>query len=250
MTTPILSIITVVLNGARTLEKCLESVSRHHSPEIEHLVLDGGSTDGTVNILKRHEAHLAYWHSQPDKGIYDAMNQAVAKARGQWVLFLGCDDEWVISPGAILPRLQSAHTIYYGNAYWTHSQRTYDGPFSAAKLARTNICQQAILYPLAALKKHPYNLKYRLQADWELNMRCFRDPDLAFEYLPLTIANFNDGGASSRHFRDLVMEADYPRLLCQYFPGPTAVWLSLLVLGGRLLRKLGMKASAVKTPSP
>lgn len=237
---PIISIITVVRNGVASIEACIDSVAKYTSTDIEHIIIDGGSTDGTVEILRQHAHALSYWISEPDQGIYDAMLKGLRHARGQWVLFLGCDDELAIAPEALIPRLHSPHTLYYGNAYWKHSGRTYDGPFSATKLARTNLCQQALLYPKSALEKHPFNLRYRYQADWELNMRCFSDPSFRFEYLPLTIALYNDATGASTLSRDLAMEADYITLLWRHFPGLIAAWLSLLVIGGRLLRKVGV----------
>jgi glycosyltransferase involved in cell wall biosynthesis len=237
---PALSIITVVRNGVASIEACLKSIIRHASPAVELIVVDGGSTDGTVEILKHYRNSLNYWVSEPDNGIYDAMNKGLRQAHGDWILFIGCDDELVIEPEHLLVFLKNTATIYYGNAYWIKSGRTYDGPFTAAKLARTNFCQQAVIYPKAALLKHPFNLRYRLQADWEVNMRCFRDPAFRFEYLPLTISNYNDATGASTTSRDSALEHDYLHLLWQHFPGSTALWLSTLVLGGRLLRKFNI----------
>lgn len=236
---PILSVITVVRNGAGAIGACISSVVKHATPDMEYIVIDGGSTDGTVEILRAHSSHINFWISEPDQGIYDAMNKGLKQAHGQWILFLGHDDEMAIAPAELIPHLLDPTAIYYGNAYWRHSGRLHDGPFTAAKLARTNLCQQAVLYPKAALMKHPFNLRYRLQADWEVNMRCFRDPEFRFKYLPLTIANYNDATGASTTTRDLAMEADYPSLLWRHFPGPTALWLTTLVIGGRLLRKFG-----------
>jgi len=239
---PILSIITVVRNGGASIETCINSVTRHASSDIEHIVIDGGSTDGTVDIIRKHHKALSFWSSEPDAGIYDAMNKGLQQAHGQWVLFLGCDDELAVAPSQLIPFLKSVKTIYYGNAYWRHSGRTHDGHFSAAKLARTNICQQAILYPRSVFFKHPFNLRYRLQGDWELNMRCFTDHEYRFEYVPLTISVYNDATGASTISRDLVLEADYIYLLWRHFPGPIAAWYSALVIGGRILRKLRMGA--------
>ncbi len=236
---PMLSIITVVRNGAASIEACINSVIQYASPNIQFIVIDGNSTDGTQEIIQKYAQAISHWRSEPDQGIYDAMNKGLGQATGQWILFLGCDDELAISPGQLFPCLKSANTIYYGNAYWIKSRRTYDGPFSAAKLARKNLCQQAILYPKHALTQHPFNFRYKLQADWEVNMRCFRDPNLQFEYLPLTISNYNDATGASTLTRDLAFEADYLALLWRHFPGLIALWLSILVLGGRLLRKTG-----------
>jgi len=245
---PILSIITVVRNGVASIKTCIDSVAKYVGPDIEYIVIDGGSSDGTIDIISKHDNAITFWSSEPDEGIYDAMNKGLRQAHGQWVLFLGCDDELAVAPSQLITFLKSAQTIYYGNAYWRHSGRTHDGPFSAVKLARTNICQQAILYPRSVFSKHPFNLRYRLQSDWELNMRCFTDHEYRFEYLPLTISVYNDATGASTLSRDLALEADYISLLWRHFPGPIAAWYSALVIGGRILRKLrmGCKIPAVQ----
>lgn len=93
-TSPRLSIIVATFNAARTLERALASIIGQRFTDWELIVIDGGSRDGTQAILSRHAAHIAYWHSHPDNGIYDAWNQALAHARGEYVCFLGADDAW------------------------------------------------------------------------------------------------------------------------------------------------------------
>jgi glycosyltransferase involved in cell wall biosynthesis len=238
---PILTIITVVRNGAATLEACIQSVIAHNAPRVEYVVIDGGSTDGTVDLLLRYHDQIAFWSSEPDAGIYDAMNKGVRRATGDWILFLGSDDTLAIDLAAILSLIQDKRTLYYGNAWWRQSRRTYDGPFSASKLALTNLCHQAVFYPRQALLKHPFNLKYHTQADWEVNMQCFSDPAFQFQYFPKTIANYNDASGISSTRRDMALEHDYLRLLWRHFPWPVALWRSAITLGGRALRKLGWK---------
>ena len=240
---PILSVITVVRNGAATLPALFRSLERHHCQGVEHIVIDGQSGDGTVALLEHYSDRLAYWSSEPDQGIYDAMNKGVQRARGSWILFLGADDELSCDLSTLLPLLTDPATLYYGNSYWPHSGRTYDGPFTPSKLALTNICQQAILYPRHALLAHPFDPRYRLQADWAVNMACLADPALRFSYLPLTLSVFNDATGASSTQSDTVFEADYVRLLWRYFTWPVALWRSALCLGGRLLRKLGWKGT-------
>lgn len=238
---PVLTIIIVVRNGAATLEACLNSITTHAIPGVETIVIDGDSTDGTPELLRRHSDKLSFWLSEPDKGIYDAMNKGVRHATGDWILFLGCDDTLAVDLSTILPLLRDKHTLYYGDTWWTGSGRSYGGPFSAAKLALTNLCHQAVFYPRRALLKHPFNLRYRLQADWEVNMRCFSDREFTFQYIPQVIARYNDASGSSSIQRDLALEADYVHLLWRHFPWPVALWRSAIALGGRALRKLGWK---------
>ena len=241
------SIITVVRNGATTFEKTLASVADHTCPGVEYVVIDGGSTDGTLDIIKRHGNTVTHWISEPDQGIFDAMNKGVRLARGKWILFLGCDDEIAVDLAAILPLLKNDHTLYYGDSYWKHAQRTYDGPFSAAKLALTNICHQAIFYPRQALEKYPFDLRYPYQADWVVNMCCFKDPTFRFQYIPHTLSIYNDATGASATHSDLTLEQNYPALMWRYFPWPIAFWRSGIALGGRALRKLGWQGRRAYT---
>ncbi|MCZ7592848.1 MAG: glycosyltransferase [Kiritimatiellae bacterium] len=89
---PLISIITVTRNAARDLPGCLDSVAAQTDVPYEHWVVDGGSTDGTLELLASRNDPRIRWISEPDRGIYDAMNKAVRLARGQWIYFLGSDD--------------------------------------------------------------------------------------------------------------------------------------------------------------
>ena len=83
--TPLLTIITVVRNAVNEIEATFQSIAALKKPWVEYVVLDGGSTDGTQNIIRKYQHIIDYWHSQTDAGIYDAMNQAAALARGNYV---------------------------------------------------------------------------------------------------------------------------------------------------------------------
>lgn len=89
---PIISIIVAVFNGAKTLQQCINSVtSQTYSPK-ELIIIDGGSKDGTVDILKTNNEQINYWISEPDRGIYNAWNKGLTKVKGEWICFLGADD--------------------------------------------------------------------------------------------------------------------------------------------------------------
>lgn len=90
--TPRLSIIVATWNAARTLDRCLSSIVRQDFTAWELLIADGGSNDGTVDLIRKFEPFIAWWQSRPDEGIYDAWNQALRHARGEYVCFLGADD--------------------------------------------------------------------------------------------------------------------------------------------------------------
>ena len=87
---PLLTIIVAVFNGAKTLERCIDSVVQQTWPYKELIIMDGGSTDGTVDLLKRYDSKIKYWESRPDRGIYHAWNKALDHAEGEWICFIGC----------------------------------------------------------------------------------------------------------------------------------------------------------------
>lgn len=89
---PPISIIVAVLNRAKTLARCLENIEALDYPAKELIVMDGGSTDGSLSVLEEHKNSIAYFESAPDRGIYDAWNKALKHARGEWICFLGADD--------------------------------------------------------------------------------------------------------------------------------------------------------------
>ncbi len=89
---PTISIVTAVYNGASSFNNTVESVARQLGSEIEYVVIDGGSTDGTVDIIRKHSDVITYWVSEPDKGIYDAWNKGIRHARGDYISFVGADD--------------------------------------------------------------------------------------------------------------------------------------------------------------
>jgi glycosyltransferase involved in cell wall biosynthesis len=237
----LISIITVVRNGVDTLEFCIRSVLSQTYEKIELIVIDGGSTDGTLDILRRYDSKITFWSSKSDSGIYDAMNKGASHANGERILFLGCDDTLSADLRTVAPLLTDINIIYYGDTYWPGRQRLYDGPFTTAKLARTNICHQAVFYPRAVLKKYSFNLRYPLQADWELNMRCFSDPQFRFQYIPVQVAVYNDLNGLSSVRQDLALEQDYITLMWRHFPWPIALWRTDIALGGRFLHWLGWK---------
>lgn len=94
---PRITVITAVYNGERFLEQAIRSVLDQSFKDFEYIVIDGGSTDGTLDIIKRYEDRIERWISEPDSGIYDAWNKGVALARGEWIAFLGSDDAYYVN---------------------------------------------------------------------------------------------------------------------------------------------------------
>lgn len=193
-----ISIVTVTLNAGHYLERCIKSVISHNSLNIEFIIWDGGSVDGTLDIIKKYERHIAFWKSEKDSGVYDAMNKAVKVATGDWIYFLGADDALLEGTEFIVPKFQHPHTIYYGDISYS-GQRMIREAYNSCRLANENICHQAIFYPRHVFDLYQYDLKYPVAADWVLNMKLWSDKRFKFEYHPYVIADFSDSGISSKN---------------------------------------------------
>ena len=214
---PLLSIIIASRNMATQLEDCLHNLLRSRLPSFEVLVIDGASEDNTVEVLKRYSRDLAFWVSEPDRGVYDAFNKAVLRAHGQFCYFLGADDRLTEDLLLLSTCLTCQDTVYYGDVVLAASGKIYDGPFSRSKLARTNICQQAVFYPRSIFTQYAFSLNYPIQADWLLNMQLAADPHYSFQYIPIQVAQFSGNGMSSTR-ADEAFNRDYLLLVRDNFP--------------------------------
>ncbi|MDH5220484.1 MAG: glycosyltransferase [Betaproteobacteria bacterium] len=243
---PLVTVITVVFNGAKTLEQAIISVITRSYDNIEFVIIDGGSTDGTLDIIKKYDHAIDYWVSEPDKGIYDAMNKALDVALGDRIYFLGCDDLLVNDLRNFALLFRRRDVLYYGDVYLIHQHRLYDGAFNGFKLVVRNICQQAIFYPRGVFKKYRFDTRYQTLADYHLNICCYADPDLSLTYVPELVAIYNDSSGASSSRVDDVLEKDRNRLTRQYFP--TSIYLYSLLHEAlrRLLGFFGLKR-VVKT---
>jgi glycosyltransferase involved in cell wall biosynthesis len=192
---PKISIIIVTLNVEKTLQDCLNSIYSQEYPALEIVVTDGGSTDGTVDILKANNAKIDFWKSEKDEGIYYAMNKALEYIKGDWVYFLGADDMLFNDFSKLAYQVKKLSIIYYANVLWEGEK--FRGKVSSYQHSKSAICHQAIIYPKQVFDKYRFNTLYRASADHELNMRCWKDKNFTFHYIDLIIANFNHTGFSS-----------------------------------------------------
>lgn len=217
MTAPYITIIIPTYQAETTLQACLDSVLCQDFKDFEILIMDGGSTDRTLEIAKAAGGRDARIRlvSERDKGIYDAMNKGIRMARGTWVFFLGSDD-FLFEPttlSTVFPGYEDADFIY-GNVVGDTYKGAYDGQFDYEKLLRRNISHQAIFYRRTVFDKiGDYNLRYKGHADWDLNIRLFKDKDIRIRYIGGIIARFGPFGLSSRHDIPFLQEVLFPARL-------------------------------------
>jgi len=209
------SVIVVVFNGVKTIDKAIQSVLKQTCKNVELVIIDGGSADGTVEILKKHKAENLKWISEPDEGIYDAMNKGIRIASGEWLYFLGADDE--LFDNKILENIFIEFSLedvefLYGNVKRGGNKKPYDGEFDYPKLLKKNISHQAIFYHKSIFEKNDnYNLRYKTHADWDLNLRCFEDKSINIKYIDKIVAWFSAGGASVNYDIPFLRKSLMPR---------------------------------------
>lgn len=210
------------------MRSAFNSILKQKSNDYEVLIIDGGSKDDTIDIVKGVQAtcKLVRYISESDKGIYDAMNKGVDLALGDWLYFLGSDDQLydsnVLKDISGLVNTGQYNILYgdvqiVGDTSWAKDGEKYDGEFDLKKMLKRNICHQSIFYRREFIKKNIgyYNIAYKLCADWDFNLRCRSKTD--FLYLPKVVARFNGGGESTDKHEDENFSRDFLKNILSYF---------------------------------
>lgn len=207
------SVIIPTYNCQEHIVNCLQSVIRQDFSAYEIIIKDGGSTDGTIEAIediKRNHPHVPVMlTSEPDAGIYDAMNKAVSMCSGTWLYFLGSDDylfnEHVFSKIFSLTDTNDVEMIY-GNVIMTKSGKVYTGKFDFEKLLNQNICHQSIFLKKSSFLTHgPFDKRYPAYADWDLNIKLFKNK-LRIKYADIIVAFYNEKGFSSVFYDHMFSE--------------------------------------------
>lgn len=192
----LISIVTVVFNGEKVLEKTIQSVISQTYESIEYIIVDGASSDDSLNIIRKYDDLIEYWVSEKDSGIYDAMNKAIDLVRGELIFFLNAGDTlFEANTVENIAKICEPNNSVYGNVLFYQSQKIYDGKFSKLKLLHKNICHQSIFYNNHFLRKNKFDLHYSTLADYAINIKLFRGK--APKYEDIIIANYDQNGKSS-----------------------------------------------------
>ncbi|QNK77425.1 MULTISPECIES: glycosyltransferase family 2 protein [Winogradskyella] len=235
------SIITATYNSEKTIEACMASVLHQSYPDIEYIIVDGGSNAETLELL--HATAKEYPNiilsSEPDKGIYDALNKGIAKATGAIVGFVHSDD--FLADNDVISTIVAAFNTHqvdgvYGDLHYVALENT-------DKVIRNWISQPFVFnllkqgwmpaHPTLYLKKSIYDkyglfdLKYKIAADYDFILRIFRQENLSFFYLPKTIVKMRIGGASNKNLKNILQKSkeDYRAIKTNHIGN----WLTVLL---------------------
>lgn len=254
-----ISVIIAVFNGADTLPSCINSVFSQIQDGIDLIVIDGGSTDGSVDVIKSYSNKIAYWESAADEGIAHAWNKGIKRAQGEWLYFLGADDV-LQSPYVfqnVLKRLDASQAlVFYGNVTYFnnegHTVMESGGAWSPRVFRRygMSFCHQAVFHHRSLFQEYGlFDMSLLYVADYELLLRYLKDSD-AIYLSENYIARVGSDGLSSkdRLMLSVLLEnmksqslnglSNHGLLLSRRFAGALAKRLITIILGEKIARSL------------
>ena len=211
---PLLSIITVVYNDAAGLERTIKSVEGQTYSNIEYIIVDGGSTDDTLDIIRKFEKNISHWVSEPDKGLYDAMNKGLKIASGDFVWFMNAGD--LIYRDVTIENIFSGNSgkadIYYGDTMVVNEQYEEVGLRRLRPPEKLNwksfrkgmlVCHQAILVRRTLADQ--YDERYSHSADFDWVIKALKKTDNIRNTVNILVS-FLDGGHSKQNIRPSLVE--------------------------------------------
>lgn len=169
---PLITIITVCYNAIATIESTILSVINQTYYNLEYIIIDGGSTDGTIDVIKKYKNHIAYILSEPDKGIYDAMNKGIQLATGDWINFMNCGDSFynseTINQIAEELSINKHIDVIYGNCIINVNNNKYMVLPENLECISNHLpfCHQSTFVKASLAKTYPFDLNYKFVADY------------------------------------------------------------------------------------
>lgn len=247
---PLFSIITVTWNAAAVIAPTVESVKRQTSTDYEMLIIDGVSTDDTLSIVRQSSIASLRVFSEPDKGLYDAMNKGIARARGRYLIFLNAGDAF--ADDAVLARLARLAAkdpgVIYGQTQLVDDSRTVVGMrhltapkqlTAASFLNGMVVCHQAFIARRDLVPQ--YDLQYRLSGDYDWCIKVLRKSSLNAYAGEAPIISYLADGMTTRHHRASLMERY--RIMCRHYGVVRATLSHLGFIPRYLKRRLGGAAN-------
>jgi glycosyltransferase involved in cell wall biosynthesis len=215
----LVTIITATYNSALTLETCIKSVLEQTYTEIEYIIIDNCSNDGTLDIAKSYSENVSRLVSEPDKGIFDALNKGIKLASGDIIGFLHADDFYA-SPTVIaqvVAQFQSSGAdAVYGDLQYVGKNNPSKiirnwvaGEYSTKKILNGWMPPHPTLFiKRECYKKYGYfNLNYKIAADYELILRFFAKNNISLSYLPKVLVKMRTGGTSNKGIRNIIKKS-------------------------------------------
>lgn len=210
MHNPKISVITIVYNGVNDIESTILSVINQSYKNIEYIIIDGGSTDGTQEVIKKYQDKISFWISERDKGIYDAMNKGAAFAKGEWLSFMNAGDVFCNEKTIeeVFFSDYSNSDIIYGSVNCTNKYESLVIlPKPLLDIENHMIfCHQSSFVRTEVFMKFKFNLNFKIAADYDLFYRLYKEKFIFKEIAECVSVFEADNGVSSRNFYTLKKE--------------------------------------------
>lgn len=211
------SIITVVFNDKQGVERTIKSVVDQTYKDFEYIIIDGGSTDGTVDVIKKYDDRITHWVSEPDKGIYNAMNKGIKVASGEYCNFMNAGDTF--ADNSVLERVtevcndSSVMTGDTQTCHLEHGQVTFDKIWHSPeeiiggwKLINDALSHQSSFMKTKLLKNNPYNEDFKICSDWQFFVDEIVMKGESYQKIPFVVSCFDGNGISNPRNRDIIIE--------------------------------------------
>lgn len=206
-----ISVVTVAYNAVSSIEDTIQSILSQDYKDYEYLVIDGGSTDGTTAVIDRYLSHIDYYVSEPDKGIYDAMNKAIDVANGEWILFLNSGDKFasssVLSSISTYMSLCPDSSVIYGDTIIKYPWGSFKSIGKAISLNDMYLpfCHQSTFVRTELMKQYKFDLSYKVVADYNFfyQLHCLGKK---FLHVSELVAEYDMDGYSSHRVLELYCE--------------------------------------------
>lgn len=202
---PLISIITVVYNGEKYFEQTIQSVINQTYKNIEYIIIDGGSTDGTLDIIKKYEKNISYWVSEKDNGLYDAMNKGISVAKGELIGMINSDDWYNLDTIDIIVNAylkNSEKRIFHGDTTYINEDggtflRKFNPSVFKFKYYGSTHSHPTFFVSKSEYKEHKYNTKLKSLSDYQFTLEAYLKDKNKFHHTDKALANFRTGGISS-----------------------------------------------------
>ena len=224
---PLVSIITVSYNTKFIIEKTILSVINQTYSNIEYIIIDGGSNDGTIDILNNYSNKINYWISEPDKGIYDAMNKGILNATGEWIIFMNAGDCFSnvnCIESVFKNSIDNKIYMIYGDInFITKDKKKHIKALSTNKIKHRMPCSHQAMFIRKSFGDILFNQNYKIAAEYEIIHRILKyKGESSFLHLPIIICDFDgNDGISSLHplkcFKECIDIRSYNKDLYWYW---------------------------------
>jgi glycosyltransferase involved in cell wall biosynthesis len=193
------TVVTVTYNAEDLLEKTINSVLSQTYENVEYIIIDGGSTDGTVDILKQYDGRIGYWASEPDEGIYHAMNKAIERASGEFINFMNAGDTFADDETVqyVMEHKTEQAELIYGDYIRLDPYRSCKAQDQSRWYSAVPFCHQTLFTKTQLIKEEMFDTRYSIAADHDFVIKMY-EQKRDFQYLERNLAIYEGGGISQQ----------------------------------------------------